>query len=278
MKILAKVVRRIALTAAILLLSAMVLLPFVWMVSTAFKRNNEILVYPPAILPESFTLEHFRRIFSPDGEWRYFQNSLIATAVSTVTTLALAIPAAYSLGAHRFPRDFGRHISVALLLLRFLPPFAVVIPLFSMVRSAGLLDSVWALVLVYTAFHLPLAIWIIEPAVRGIPREIQEAALVDGATPIQTMLRVTVPLLRPAVATAAVFCTVFSWNEFFFSLVLTFDQARTYPVLINTFVTDAGPEWGLIAASALLAAIPVIVFCVFMQRHLIRGLTAGSVK
>lgn len=278
MRVAAKVVRGSVVTVALLIVCAMVLVPFIWMVSTAFKRNSEILVYPPVLVPKAFTLEHFERIFAPDGEWRYFRNSLIATAVSTVTTLLLAVPAAYSLGVHRFPRDVGRHISVAILLLRFLPPFAVVIPLFSMVRSAGLLDNVVALVLIFTAFHLPLAIWIVEPAVRGVPREVRDAAAVDGATPVQTMVRVMLPLLRPAVATAAVFCTIFSWNEFFFSLVLTSDRARTYPVLINTFVTDAGPEWGLIAASALLAAIPVVVFCVFMQRHLIRGLTAGSIK
>jgi ABC-type glycerol-3-phosphate transport system permease component len=92
------------------------------------------------------------------------------------------------------------------------------------------------------------------------------------------MVRVVLPLLRPALATAAAFCTIFSWNEFYFSLILTSEKSRTYPVLINTFVTDAGPEWGMIAATALLAAIPVVVFCVFMQKHLIRGLTAGSVK
>ncbi len=268
----------LARAGAVVVVAVMVLFPFVWMVATAFKKNSEILVSPPTFLPRSWSLEHFARIFSPGGEWVYFQNSLVATVISTVTTLALAIPAAYALGKHRFPKDRGRYISVGVLVLRFLPPFAVVIPLFAMMREAHLIDNVWALVIIFTAFHLPLAIWIIEPAVRAVPREIDDAAAVDGATPVQTMVRIILPLLRPSIATAAVFCTIFSWNEFFFSLVLTNDKARTYPVLINTFVTDAGPEWGLIAATALLAAIPVVIFCVFMQGHLLRGLTAGSVK
>lgn len=278
MKTVGRILGGVARVVALVVIGFLVLVPIVWMLATTFKTNKEILVYPPVLLPKSATLENLQKIFSPDGEWRFFVNSLVATTVSTVTTLLFGVPAAYALGVHRFPRDVGRHISVGILLLRFLPPFAVVIPLFSMARSVGLLDSVWVLVIVFTAFHLPLAIWIIEPAVRGIPVEIREAAAVDGATPIQTMMRVILPLLRPAVATAAVFCTIFSWNEFFFSLILTSDRARTYPVMINTLVTDVGPEWGMIAASALLATIPVVVFCMFQQRHLIRGLTAGSVK
>jgi ABC-type glycerol-3-phosphate transport system permease component len=278
MKLLIKVVSSAARLIALLLVCFMVLLPFAWMVTSAFKKNSEILIWPPTFFSNHPTLEHFQEIFSPKGEWRYFRNSIFATTISSLTTIVLAAPAAYALGKHRFPRDLGRQISVAILVLRFLPPFAVIIPLFSMFRAGGLLDSVWVLVIVYTAFHLPLAIWIIEPAVRGVPPEISDAAAVDGATPVQTMLRIVLPLLRPAIATAMVFCTIFSWNEFFFSLVLTNDKARTYPVVINSFVTDAGPEWGLIAATAVLAALPVVIFCVFMQRHLIRGLTAGSVK
>jgi ABC-type glycerol-3-phosphate transport system permease component len=217
-------------------------------------------------------------MFDAGGAWPFFLNSIVATSVSTVLTLVLAIPAAYALGIHRFPRDAGRPLGLGFLLLRFLPPFAVVIPLFLMLRTAGLIDTVGALVIVYTAFHLPLAVWIIQPAVQQIPREIIEAAQVDGAGSIRAMLSVALPLLRPSVATAAVMCSIFSWNEFFFALIFTNNKARTYPVLISSFVTDDGPQWGTIAATSLVAVIPIILCCLFAQRYLVHGLSAGAVK
>jgi multiple sugar transport system permease protein len=263
---------------AVVVMLCATLLPLVFMITTAFKTNSEILVYPPTLLPANPTIQHFADIFSSDGSWVFFRNSLIATSVSTVLTLVLAVPAAYALAMHRFPFDSGRGIGLGILLLRFLPPFAIVIPLFIMLKSASLLDSVAALVIVYTAFHLPLAIWIVQPAVAQIPKEISEAAAVDGNGPMGTLWRVILPLLRPSVATAAAFCTIFSWNEFFFALVFTSNRARTYPLLINSYVSDSGPDWGAIAATSLLAVLPVILLVVLLQRQLIGGLTAGAVR
>jgi len=254
------------------------LLPLAFMVATAFKTNSEILVFPPTLWPASPTLQHFIDIFSSDGTWTFFRNSLIATIVSTLLTICFAIPAAYALASHRFPGDAGRAIGLGVLMLRFLPPFAIVVPLFIMLRGFGMLDSVGALILVYTAFHLPLAIWIIQPAVAQIPKEIGEAAAVDGNGVVGTLWRVILPLLRPSVATAAAFCTIFSWNEFFFALVFTSTRARTYPILINSYVSDSGPDWGAIAATSLLAVLPIIVLVVVLQRQLVGGLTAGAIR
>ncbi|MBF8194434.1 carbohydrate ABC transporter permease [Nonomuraea sp. K274] len=264
--------------AAILVLLFTTLLPFAWMLSTAFKQNSEILVYPPRLLPTSPTLDHFKTVFLSGTVGPFFLNSLMATVFSTALTLVIATPAAYALAAHRFPRDAGRHIGLGFLLLRFLPPFAIVIPLFVLMRSVGLIDTVASLVIVYTAFHLPLAIWMIQPAAGQIPRAISEAASVDGAGPLRTFWNVVLPLLRPSIATAAAFCTIFSWNEFFFALILTTTKAKTFPVLVSSFVTDSGPQWGTIAATSLVAILPIIVLCVFLQRHLVSGLTAGAVR
>ena len=247
------------------------------MLSTAFKHNSEILVYPPKLLPSHPTLEHFREVFGSRVR-PFFLNSLLATTVSTVLTLVLATPAAFALASHRFPRDVGKHISLGFLLLRFLPPFAIIIPLFVLMRSAGIIDTVGALIIVYTAFHLPLAIWIIQPAARQIPPAISEAASVDGASVLRSFWSVSLPLLRPAIATAAAFCTIFSWNEFFFSLILTTTRAKTFPILVSSFVTDSGPEWGMIAASSIVAIVPIIVLCTLLQRHLVSGLTSGAVR
>lgn len=265
-----------AISIAVLLVAT--LFPLIWVVSTAFKRNGEALSGAPSLFPHTPTLENFAAMIGPSGAGTFFTNSLLATALSTVLTLALAIPAAYALGIHRFPRDAGRPLSLGFLLLRFLPPFAVVIPLFLMLRNAGLLDTVAALVIVYTAFHLPLAVWIIQPAVQGIPREVIEAAQMDGAGPVRTMISVAAPLLRPSIATAGVMCSIFSWNEFFFALIFTTNKARTYPVLISSLITDDGPQWGSIAATSLLAILPIVLCCVFLQRYLVQGLSAGAVR
>ncbi|HEY4224768.1 MAG TPA: carbohydrate ABC transporter permease [Pseudolysinimonas sp.] len=261
-----------------LILLFMTLLPFVWMLSTAFKDNSEILVFPPRLLPSQPTLEHFQYIFTGGYVAPFFINSAIATVSSTILTLLFAVPAAYALASHRFIGDSGRHIGLGFLLLRFLPPFAIVIPLFVLFRSVGLIDSVVSLILVYTAFHLPLAIYIVQPAVRSIPGEISEAASVDGAGPVRTFTSVVLPLLRPSIATAAAFCVIFSWNEFFFALILTTSKAKTFPVLISSFVTDSGPEWGTIAATSLVAIAPIVVLCVILQKQLLSGLTSGAIR
>lgn len=268
----------VARAVAILVLLVATLFPLIWMISTAFKPNSEALSGSLTLIPPNPTFENFAGMFDEGGAWPFFVNSLTATGVSTVLTLLLAIPAAYALGIHRFPRDTGRAIGLGFLLLRFLPPFAVVIPLFLMLRSWGLIDTVLALIIVYTAFHLPLAVWIIQPAVQGIPREILEASQMDGAGTMRTMVLVALPLLRPSVATAAVMCSIFSWNEFFFALIFTNNLARTYPVLISSFVTEDGPQWGTIAATSLVAVIPIVLCCLFLQRYLVHGLAAGAVR
>lgn len=262
----------------IVIVLVVTLLPIVWVVSTAFKANADILVFPPEIIPRNPTLQNFVDFFSDRLELSFYANSLIATGVSAVLTTLLAVSAAYALSTHRFPWDLGRHIGLGFLVLRFLPAFAVVVPIFVMLREAHLVDNVIALILVYTAFHLPIATWMIRPSIVQLPAEIREAAAVDGAGPVRAMWSITLPLIRPAVATAAAFCSILSWNEFFFALIFTNQRARTYPVLISSFVTDSGPQWGSIAVAALMAIIPIAILCGLLQRNLVAGLTAGAVR
>jgi multiple sugar transport system permease protein len=254
------------------------LLPIVWVISTAFKTNADILVYPPQVIPSHPTLDNFVTFFADATTLKFYQNSLVATGGSAVLTTVLAVSAAYALGVHRFPRDIGRHIGLMFLVLRFLPAFAVVVPIFVMLRQFGLIDNVAALILVYTAFHLPIATWMIRPAMTQLPIEVREAAAVDGAGPLRTLWSIVLPLIRPSVATAAAFCSILSWNEFFFALIFTNADARTYPLMISSFVTDSGPQWGSIAVAALMAIIPIVVLCAVLRRGLVAGLFAGAVK
>lgn len=265
-------------TVVVLVVLFFTLLPVVWVLSTAFKTNADILVSPPQVIPLHPTWQNFIDFFSDQAKLRYYGNSLLATGGSAVLTMVLGVTAAYALAVHRFPRDVGRHIGLGLLILRFLPAFAVVVPIFVMLRQFGLIDNVLALTLVYTAFHLPIATWMIRPSIVQLPVEVREAAAVDGAGPVRTLWSVVLPLIRPAVATAVAFCSILSWNEFFFSLIFTNSRARTYPILISSFVTDAGPQWGLIAVAALMAIVPIAVLCAFLQRSLVAGLAAGAVR
>lgn len=254
------------------------LLPLLWVVTTAFKTNADILVFPPRVIPRHPTLENFTTFFTDPAKLKYYGNSLLATGISAGLTTLLAVSAAYALVTHRFPWNLGQHIGLGFLVLRFLPAFAVVVPIFVMLREAHLIDNVVALSLVYTAFHLPIATWMIRPSIAQLPTEIREAAAVDGAGPVRVMWSITLPLIRPSVATAAAFCSILSWNEFFFALIFTNQRARTYPILISSFVTDSGPQWGLIAVAALMAIIPIAILCAFLQRNLVAGLTAGAVR
>lgn len=263
-------------TALAVLLSA-VLFPFTWMIVSSIKPNAEVLIYPPRLLPQNPTFENFSAIFS-GVMGRGFFNSILAAGVSTILVLVLATPAAYALSAHRFPGDAGKTISLGFLLLRFLPPFAILVPMFVLMRTFGLIDSPGALILVYTAIHLPIGIWVLRPAIRAIPSEVLEAAQMDGAGPFRVFWSIVTPLVRPALATTAAFCAIFAWNEFIFALVLTQNRGRTYTVLAASFVTEAGPQWGMIAATAVIACIPIAALCVFLNRHLISGLAAGAVR
>lgn len=254
------------------------LIPLLWIFVTAFKPNSEALSIPVRILPNNWTLEHVADLLAPDASLPFILNSLQATIGSTIAVLIVATPAAYALGRHRFFRDLGGAFSIGILAARFIPGFVLIIPLFIMFAGLQLLDSVAGLIIVYTVMNLPLAVWVIMPAAAQIPREIVEAASVDGASTTRTFLTVGLPLLRPAIATAGTLSLIFAWNEFFTALIFTQDRAQTAPILLSSFFGDSTIDWGGLAANALVVVVPMIVLGIVAQRHLVRGLTAGSVK
>ena len=254
------------------------LLPLAWMLSTSFMQRSEVRLDPPHYLPQAPTLDNFATLVD-QGAIPYFVNSVIAALGGTALTLVLAIPLAYALSVHRFPRDAGKHVGLGLLALRFIPAFALILPLLSIVQTVRLIDTPWALVLVYGVFHVALAVWIVRPAVDAMPNEIREAGRIDGAGEVRIFTQLTLPVLRPSIATAALLTAIYSWNEFFFALILTVtDKGRTVPLLLTTFISENGPDYGAIAATSLLATIPIIIFCLFAQRSLRGGLALGAVK
>jgi multiple sugar transport system permease protein len=252
-----------------------VLVPLYWVVITSIKPPSDYLTIPPVWFPAEPTLVHYTAaLFSYRG-LQGLTNSLIVAAATTVVSAVLGTLMAYSLA--RFNTG-GQHLAFWVLSQRFLPPVAIVLPLFLLYRGYGLYDTRFGLVLVYTVMTLPLSVWMMYAYFRQLPRELEEAALVDGCTRWQAFLKVALPLAVPGIAAAAVFAFIAVWTEFFFALNLTSRTAYTLPTVFRAFLGFQGAQYGEASALAVTSLVPSIVLGMLVQRHLVRGLTLGAVQ
>lgn len=264
--------RRMLRTGAAVALLALVLLPFAWMLQMSLRPSDDVIGYSLRFVP---TLDNYRALWS--GHFpRSFANSVAASAISTALSLAIGVPAAYALSRWRFR---ARHaVALWILSTRMAPPIAFTIPFFLAYRYLHLLDTVTGLAIIYLTFNLALVIWMMQSFFDGVPRELEEAAWIDGCTIWGAFRRIALPLAAPGVAATGVLCFILSWNDFFFALILTRTRAMTAPVAIVNFMQYEGWEWGKIAAAGSLVMLPVVVFTFFVRTYLVRGLMAGSVK
>jgi multiple sugar transport system permease protein len=258
----------------VLLLLAVTLFPVLWFAQMSLKVEAEAFQMPPRLLFVP-TLENYRALF--EGKFaRSFANSLVVSVSTTLLSLLLGVPAGYALSRAGFRAE--KSIALWVLTTRMAPPIAFAIPFFLAYRYVGLIDTLAGLVLIYLTFNLSLVIWMMRVFFDGLPRSLEEAALIDGATPAQAWLRVTLPLAGPGLATTAIFCFIFAWNDFFYALVLTRSRAMMAPVAIVNFMNYEGWEWGKIAAGGTMIMLPVVLFALLVRRYLIRGLTSGALK
>jgi multiple sugar transport system permease protein len=260
--------------AAIAVALIVLLLPFLWLLQMSFKSNDLILQFPPPLIFKP-TLANYTSLWQSAFS-ASFVNSLLSASFSTVFALLLGVPAAYALS--KWTGKGRRALSFAILLTRMAPPIAFTIPFFLFYRWIGLLDTITGLVLVYTAFNLPLVIWMMQPFFETVPRSLEEAALVDGAQIRTVFLKIVLPMAAPGIAATAILCFLYAWNDFFFALILTRSSARTAPVAVVNFMNYEGWEWGKIAAGGSLVMAPVLIFSLAVRRYLVSGLTAGAVK
>jgi multiple sugar transport system permease protein len=252
--------------------------PLLWMLSTSFKGPQELVRLHPTLIPAAPTLENYHEALT---QHQLIQSGLNSTKVSVATALLttlVGLPAAYVLA--RRPGIFSRVGTVWILLSQMFPLILIIIPLFLLLRSVHLTNTHVGLVLVYLVWSLPFILWMLQSYIRGIPRDLEEAASVDGARRIQILVKVIAPLLAPGVAVTLIFAFITAWNEFFFALVLLQDpELTTLPVTLAQFVGIEGvPRLGPLAASALLATVPSLVFFTIIQRWLTGGLLTGAVK
>jgi len=265
----------VAQLVAIVVLAIFILVPIYWMVSTSIKTGNQTFAMPPVFVFQP-TFEHYREVFAEGVVTKGLRNSLIVASLSTLLALLLGTPAAYAMA--RF--DFRGKASLWFWIIsnRFISPIVVALPFFLLARDLSLLDSHWVLILTYLTFNIPLVIWLCIDQFRAIPRDIDQAAMVDGANQWQALRTVVLPLAIPGLVVAAILCFVFSWNEFLFALVLTRAEAKTAPVEAANFMTGFGVRWGPMMATGTLIVLPVVIFAALVSRHLVRGLTMGAVK
>ncbi len=259
---------------AILLWSAA---PFVWQFSTSFQEDKALTADTPRLWPSPGTLDHYYNVFATKHFQLYVLNSIIVAGLTTLICLAIGALAAFSLSRLRIKQRFG--ILVVILAVSMFPQIALVGPLYLIAADLGLLDTYASLVITYVALGLPLVTWVLFGYFETLPRELDEAARMDGIGPVGLLLRIVLPLSAPALVTTGLLAFIAAWNEFMFALAFTSNIAhQTIPVGIANFTNLYYVPWGDIAAASVVVTVPLILLVLFFQRHIIEGLTQGAVK
>jgi N,N'-diacetylchitobiose transport system permease protein len=270
--------KRVAINATGIVVALIALFPVYWMVLTSFKRNSEVRTLTPQFVPKHPTLENYRRVFERDFFWTAMRNSVFVTATVVVLALSIAFLAAVAISRFRFR---GRITFVIIVLaIQMIPAEALIISLFQVLDGRDLTNRIIGLSLTYLIFVLPFTIWTLRGFVGGVPLELEEAALVDGASRFGAFMRVTLPLVAPGLVATGIFAFILAWNEFIFALVLmNRPETQTAPVWLQAFNEGArGTDWGGVMAGSTVMALPVVIFFLIVQRKVTAGLTAGAVK
>lgn len=249
-------------------------LPVLWMVLTSLHSEPDAATNPPSIAA-ALTLDGYRAFFAAQPAAPLI-NSAMASVISTLIVLALAIPAAFALSIR--PVEKWTDVMFFFLSTKFMPLVAGLLPLYLFATEVGMLDNIWLLVLLYTSMNLPIAVWMMRSFFMEVPKELLEAASIDGASLWTSVREVILPLISPGIAATALICVIFSWNEFFFAVNMTAVNAQTMPVFLTGFMSGQGLFWAQLSAASVLAALPVVICGWIAQNKLVRGLSFGAIK
>lgn len=257
---------------AVLGIALVVLFPFLWMLSSSFKTQVDIIAWPPKLLFEP-TLANYRKVFGEQDFLKYFLNSTIVGVSAVGISLLLGLPAAYSIARFR-----QRRLAVFILLARLMPGISFLMPWYIVFSRLDLMDSYTALILSHILIALPIVVWIMSTYFASIPPELEESAMVDGATRQYAFWAIILPLSGPGVITATTLSFLFSWNNFMFSQVLSMEKTRTLPIAVYNFLSYAEVDWGGVMAAAVAIMTPAIILTMIFQKYVVKGLTMGAVK
>jgi len=267
----------VLLWGAVLAAAIVTIFPFYWMLNTSLKPASEIFLSPPSFVSRNWSFAAYETLLTLRPFARYFLNSLIVSVGSTLLSVALAALAAY--GFTRFHFRGASVLIIFLLFTKMLPETLLIIPYFRLMSELGLLNTYAALIIAYSSFALPFSVWMLIGFFRSIPREIDEAAIVDGATRLVAFFRVVLPLALPGLVAVALFTFLISWNSYVWALVLTTDpQMYVLSVGVANMVGEYRVQWNELMAGAVIAAAPVMVLYALLERHLVSAITAGAVK
>jgi multiple sugar transport system permease protein len=253
-------------------IALMVLFPFLWMLSSSFKTQVDIISWPPKLF-FSPTLHNYQKVFEEQDFLKYFLNSTIVGVVAVGISLILGLPAAYSIA--RFAQ---KKLAVFILLARLMPGISFLVPWYIVFSRLNLMDSYTALILSHMLIALPIVVWIMTTYFETIPREMEESAMVDGATRQYAFFAIILPLSGPGIITATTLSFIFSWNNFMFSQVLSMENTKTLPIAVYNFVSYAEVDWGGVMAAAVAIMTPAIILTMIFQKYVVKGLTMGAVK
>jgi multiple sugar transport system permease protein len=259
-----------------ILVVAVYAFPFLYLVSTSLKPPVDAIAVPPSVFPHRFSLDNYTDALHRAGVAASFVNSVTTAAVTTLLSLALAIPAAW--GITRYRSRAGRVLLAGSLLVRMTPAVAIGVPLMGIMGGLRLTDTPTGLALAQTTIALPLAIWLLASFFESVPRELEEAALVDGCSRPRALVSIILPVVSGGAAVTAIFAFLASWNEFLFALLLTSLRAQTTPLAIANLQTQFGLDWGPMTALATLYSLPAVVLTLLLQRRIVAGLSLGAVK
>ena len=261
-------------------------LPLYWMIITSLKPETEWVTFPPIWFPKDLTLDNYIVLFNPgalaeeiwislESALPAFLNSVIIGVGSTILCMVISTMCAYSISRFRVGGNF---FPMSILALRMFPPIAVVLPILVLFSTVGLRDTYIGMILAYACFNLPFGVWMMKSFIDDVPRELEEAAIIDGMKPIGAMLKVTIPLVKAGLAATSLFVFILAWSEFLLAFILTDTEVATITVRLARYTTDTGEMYGARAALGVIATIPPVVIGYLIQNYLVRGLTFGAIK
>jgi multiple sugar transport system permease protein len=268
-----RIAGRIGLYLSVLVLISPALLLFLWMLSLSLKNEMDNTAYPPVFIPNPPTLANFVDVFEKNDFLNYTWNSVVVSFSATGLALLFGVPAGYGIAKARATRA-----ALLILIARITPGLSYLIPLFLLFQWLGLVGTLAPIVLTHLVITVPIVVWIMIGFFEGLPSELEEAALVDGASIWQAFRYVAMPLSRPGITVATILAFIFSWNNFIFGVVLAGRETRTLPVAVYNVLTFEQISWGPLAAAALLVTLPVLLLTLLMQKEIVAGLTAGGIK
>lgn len=252
-------------------------LPVLWMFASSFKSNTEIFAYPPHLIDESFSLAAYQAVLTDPQQLRFFFNSYLVSILVTLFTLATGILAGYSFSRYDF--RFKKALNLIIIGVQSVPPITLMIPYFGLIVWLQLYNSYWALILTYMVFTLPYAIIMMTGYFNTLPRDLDEAVMIDGGSSFDILWRILVPISLPGIVSVGVYTFMLAWNEFLFALTLTrTNDMRTVPIGIQLLMGQHSFEWNQMMAMSILGSLPVLILFLLFQRYFIAGMSAGSIK